>query len=137
MNSLARLLEQANVRSALIVDDAYDQAPLASDLLDADEWTHFFEDLDDNDIRMLRSIYPRYDDVRADELQSADDFISAIWENREQLRSEIVKPLFARYVMDSTTDLAYLTDLVGQIRSFGLSCTTSGRRFQEEARTVD
>lgn len=138
MTGLTELLEQAQVRRALVVDDAYDQVPLASDLaLDVAELTHFFEDATDDDIATLREIYPRYDETRADELQTSDEFVALLWQHRGRLRPELVDPLFQRYEIDTATDREHLTTLVQRLGTFGLTCETAGRRFQEKATTAD
>lgn len=81
MTDVAALLVQSKVSRALIIDDAYDEVPLAMDLaMDAEEWTHFFEDLRDDDTTVLRELYPGYDDVRGDELQGDDKFVVALWQ---------------------------------------------------------
>ena len=96
MTDVAALLAQTNVSSALIVDDAYDETPLAMDLArDAEEWTHFFEDMGDDDKAVLRELYPNYDNARADELQGDDAFVAALWQGGNRLRSGLIRSLRA------------------------------------------
>jgi hypothetical protein len=138
MTDMRTLLQQADVRRALIVDDAYDPVPLARDLSrEADEWTQFFEDLTTDDLMTLRQIYPRYDDFRADELQRSDDFVATLWEHRSRLSGELGELLFARYQEDVETDRAHLTKLLQWLGDFGLTCDTAGRTFQDKAIAAD
>lgn len=138
MTDLRALLVTTNVRRALIVDDAYDQVPLPADLsAEADEWTQFFEDVKDEDLAVLRQIYPPFDEVRADELPVLPDFVAALWQHRSQLRAEIIDPLFARYVSGQAKDLEYLEELVNRLSDFGLTCTTAGRLFHDKANAAD
>lgn len=138
MTEIAALLAQANVRRALIVDDAYDRTPLAMDLaIDADEWTHFFEDLRDDDVAILRELYPKYETLRGDELQSDDAFVAALWRGNERIRAELLDPLLARYRAASETDLAHLAALQTSLEGFSLACDTAGRTFGPASAEVD
>jgi hypothetical protein len=59
--SLRDVLQTAGIRRALVVDDAYDQAPLAADVaIDSEAWAEFFEDLDDADKTHIETIFPGY-----------------------------------------------------------------------------
>lgn len=138
MTDIAALLGQAQVLRALIVDDAYDETPLAMDLaVDFEEWTHFFEDLTDEDNAILREIYPAYVDTRADQLQSDDGFVSVLWHAADRLRPELLAPLFARYRSASETDLARLGSLKTSLEGFGLRCETVGRSFVHASHEAD
>ncbi len=138
MIDLRALLEQANVRRALVVDDAYDAVPLASDLsIDADEWTQYFEDANENDKAILRGFYAEYDSTPANELSSRDDFVAALWNNRAALRPEHIDPLFARYITDTAADHVHLKALVERLGEYGLECDTAGRAFHDKAAIAD
>lgn len=138
MTDLNTLLVRANVRRALVVDDVCDAIPLATDLaLDGDEWTHFFEDLNDDDRTLLREIYADFDKHRADDLPTVDEFVGSLWSSRERLRPELIEPLFSRYVTDATTDRAYIESLVAALVGFGLTCETAGREFQDKGANAD
>ena len=138
MTEIAALLAQANVRRALIVDDAYDRIPLAMDLaIDADEWTHFFEDLREEDVAILRELYPKYDAFRGDELQNDDAFVAALWRGNGRIQAELLDPLLARYRSASQTDLAHLGTLQTSLEGFGLACDTAGRTFGPASTEVD
>ena len=138
MNDLRTILEHANVRSTLLVDDAYDDIPRAGDLVrDEDEWTHFFEDIVESDREILRRIYPAFDDTRADTLRDSDAFVGVLWANRSDLRAPLIEPLFARYIRNSTTDRNYLAVLLARLQDAGLTCQTAGRAFGKRAASAD
>lgn len=47
MNDLATLLQRANIKSAIVIDDAYEPIPLARDLLPDDaSWSQFLTTLE-------------------------------------------------------------------------------------------
>src|ERR1017187_1038 len=138
MSDLKQLLLTANIKQAVIVDDAYDQVPLATDMsLDRENWAQFFDDLNDADKNQLRGLFPRYDQLRADELQNQNDFIAVLWNERARLRGEVITPLFARYDRDKIQDLAYLETLKGRLREYGIHCETAGRNFEEKGEKAD
>ena len=59
MVGLAEGLAEAGIRDALIVDDAFDPIPTATDIqLEADEWTFFFDDLNAAEERRLQGWFP-------------------------------------------------------------------------------
>jgi ABC-type transporter Mla MlaB component len=139
MTKLKTILEQASVQRVLIVDDAYDNIPLASDLLalDTDGWTSFFEDVTDEDEAVLRDIFNDYDNYRADELPMSDVFVAALWNNKTRFRDQLTEPVFGRYLIDSAADMRHLDTLEEQLTGFGLLCTTVGRQFHEQVATSD
>lgn len=138
MSDLSDLLKTADVRTALIVDDAFDQVPTADDLaIDADEWGHFFDDLHDTDNKAIMQIFSKFNDMRAEELQKSNEFIAALWMNKGEVATKAAASLFQRYEQDMQTDLRYLAKLREQIESFGLTCEEAGRDFQDKAQTVD
>lgn len=138
MPDLRILLENSNIRQALVVDDAYDQVPLASDMsLDMDEWAQFFEDILEEDLATLREIYPCYDEFRADELRTSDSFVATLWQHRNRLRGDLVDSLFGRYGLDTATDREHLSVLVNRLVDLGLTCETTGRQFKDKAALAD
>jgi hypothetical protein len=138
MSELTSLLYAADVRRAVIIDDAYEETPIANDLsLDEENWGQFFEDLSENDIKLLRELFPSYDTLRADELRSNNGFVAVLWNNRERLRDEIVGPLFERYIRDKDQDLAYLETLTKCLTQYGIECSTAGRAFERIAAGAD
>ncbi len=116
MSDLKKVLLAANIKRAVIVDDAYDEVPQATDLaLDAENWTQFFDDLNDEDKKGIEGLYPAYNAKRADELSIDDGFIAALWNGKEELRHEVIAPLFQRYTISKRDDLVYLARISHQV----------------------
>jgi len=138
VTTLAKLLEAKAVRRALVVDDAYDPLPRAADLtIDRNEWTNFFDDLQDGDVAVIREFAPEYDELPTADLPGNDSFVAGLWQYRTKLRPELINPVFVRYDTDMTTDLAYVNALVAELRDLGLEVETSGRAFEQQAAAAD
>ncbi len=138
MNDLETVLQGANVRRAVVVDDGYDEVPVAKDLAgDAARWRQFFEDLIPTDEIQINSFFPRYDDLRADELQSDDEFIALLWNHRTELRQEVIGPLFERYSTDKEDDLRYLKTITDCLDGCNLPYVTAGKAFEDKAIDAD
>jgi hypothetical protein len=138
MTTLGELLAEKEILRALVVDDAYDPLPRAADLtIDVDEWTNFFDDLQEADADIIRGFAPEYDDLPTAELPANNSFVAALWENRDRLRPELINPVFARYDADMATDLAYVDALVVELQGQGLQVETAGRNFQQQAAAAD
>lgn len=138
MTDLSERLKAAGIRRAIIVDDVYDSVPLAADLaIDVEEWTNFFDDLGDDDREILRAIAPEFDALDADQLKTSDGFVRSLWQSRDQLRPELINPVFARYIGDMAQDREYVDDLQRQLEALGLEVTTAGRDFTAAAAEVD
>jgi len=138
MTDLSTTLHDANIRSVLLIDDAYDSAPTPGDLaIDEDEWTVFFDDITDDDIAAIKTFYPDYDDVDGDDLINEPEFVDLLWANRSDIRPELVGPLFSRYEFDTNQDIEYLEPVVEQLKELGLECNTSGRSINAESIEAD
>lgn len=138
MTMLREILKSAKVCKALIIDDAYDAVPLASDLsIELDEWTQVFDDMSEKDKSTLRNIFPAYESTRADTLRDMNDFVGLLWGSRDKISKEVFDPLFSRYDTDKANDLRKLGNLDKQLKDLGLECDTSGRAFKEKASSAD
>lgn len=136
--TLAALLEEKEIRRALIVDDAYDPLPRAEDLANVQQqWTIFFDDLTEDDRILLREIHPNFDNMGAEALSQSDAFVLAIWQARGQLRDELIDPLFERYDRDMADDMRFLEALEGQLAALGVDFERAGRGFEAAAADVD
>jgi hypothetical protein len=130
MASLTEILATAKVERALIVDDAFDEVPRADDLsIDAEQWTHFFDDLSDDDDKALSAAFPGYDELEAEELQKSDGFVSCLWANRSTIAPTLCQTLFARYDADMQADMDHLGVLRKLLEGAGLKCDQVGREF--------
>lgn len=131
--SIADLLRQAGVTHALVVDDAFDLTPTPDDLLiDEDDWAQLFDDLTGPDVARLGALYPRYREVRGDELRRDPAFIATLWEHRADFAPAVTR-FFERYEADKASDARLLDPLLDFLRGVGLNCATSGRDFTNKA----
>jgi hypothetical protein len=137
MKELKELLEAADVKRALVVDDAFDTVPLASDMaVDSEAWTRFFADISEGDHGILQEVYPAYGDTSADELKERDTFVEAVWAARPRLSKDPVDALFARFDSDRKMDLSFASALLTTLKDLGLDCQGSGRNFKDKAAEV-
>jgi hypothetical protein len=132
--TLQALLADAKVSTVLIVDDAYDDVPLAADLAsDDDAWANFFADLG-TDRALVAAAFPDFERMDASGLRRSDAFVGAVWGLRGTLKAELWGGLFERYARDVTSDLDYLKKLEEALRALGLEPTPCGRSLSDEAR---
>ncbi len=139
MTDLRTVLKDANVRTALIVDDSNDEVPRAADLVySLDDWDNFFDDIDEGTRARLEADYPRYDSEDVHERVASDAFVAALWAlHREEVAIELTRPLFQEYERGATTDREYLDALERRLQGFGLECSQAGRDFKDAALGVD
>lgn len=134
MKELKELLQKVGVKKALVVDDAFDATPLASDMaVDEEAWTRFFADLTEDDHNVLEHEYPGYEDTDANELRGRNSFVNAVWTARERLNKDAVGPLFARFERDREMDRAFTDALLKTLEAVGLEAEGCGREFVEKA----
>lgn len=94
MTELRDILKTANVCRALIIDDAYDPVPLASDLsIEMDEWSQLFDDILEEDEVTLKRIFPAYEEMRADDLRDSNEFVGLLWEKRGEINKKLLDVL--------------------------------------------
>lgn len=133
-----RLFEESGIRKVLVVDDGFDSAPVPADLINQeDEWAIFFTDLNDTDVAMLAKLYDGFDDKEAAELQASDEFVQTLWDHRDELRKELVEPIFETYVNDTELDEKYLTVVRNLLDELGVEIQLSGRDFVGAAQDAD
>ena len=131
-------LENNGIKSAIVVDDAYDPTPTAADLhFDQDQWDIFVDDLDDADVSTLQSVYPTYVPGQEANLFRQDKFIASVWDARTQFRPEHIDLLFKTYIDDSEHDSRVVSAVETQLHDLALSVQTAGRNFVDAATAVD
>ena len=135
MTDIAQLLTSSGVRKAVVVDDAFDEAPRADDL-EVDSWNTFWDDIAAYE-SAISKIYPAYANTEREDLQDSDHFISSLWEHRDVLPAEVCNPLFKDYEQKSPRERGRLNELAASLRRLGLECTTLGREFADGARDAD
>lgn len=137
MKELKELLEKAGVKRALVVDDAFDTVPLASDMaVDVEAWTRFFADITADDHDVLEEVYPGYNDTNADELKERDGFVEAVWAARGRLSKDPTDSLFTRFESDRRMDRSFASALLTTLTDLGIECEGTGRDFEDKAADV-
>ena len=135
MTDIAQLLTDGGIRKAVVIDDAFDEAPRRDDL-DVDSWNTFWDDIVAYE-GAIREIYPAYVDSEREDLQDSNDFISSLWEHRASLPEGVRANLFEDYEQKSPGEREWLNELAASLRRLGLECTTLGREFANGARDAD
>lgn len=136
MTELARLLEEAGIRKVVVIDDVFDEVPRADELND-ESWTVFFDDLSERARELLLGLYSRYEETPLDELRQSQEFISLVWENREELPKAARNALFSDYENTLARERSELDELVTRLQNFGLICKPVGRSFDEATKEAD
>jgi len=137
MNELKQLLENAGIKRALVVDDAFDSIPTAYDMaVDVEAWSRLFEDIIESDHEVLEEVYPGYTDTDADELKQCDSFVEALWNSRARLSKDPVDAFFLSFESSRKTDLLFASTLLQTLSNFGIECESCGREFKEKAAGV-
>ncbi len=133
---LSDLLKERNFVSAVIIDDAYDTVPKASDLVaDDDAWSTFIADIG-SDETVLLEVFPPYESMSATDLKHSDDFVAAAWGARGKLRPELFELLFGNYENGIKSDRAFLEQLETALTALSITPIRSGRSLPEEAATA-
>lgn len=133
MTELATLLETTGIRRAVVIDDVFDEVPRTDELSD-DSWTVFFDDLNERGRQLLLDLYSGYDKASLDELRQSQEFVSLVWEHREELPAAA---LFGEYENTHTREKQQLDDLVTRLQKFGLACKAMGRNLDEAIKDAD
>ena len=135
MTDVAQLLTDSGIRKAVIIDDAFDEAPQADDL-EVDSWNTFWDDIGVYE-SAIREIYPGYADSAREDLQDSNYFILSLWGHRAELPEEVRATLFEDYEQKSLGEREYLNKLAASLKQLGLECITLGREFANGARDAD
>lgn len=135
--SLGILLAEKNIKTALVVDDAFDKIPKALDIIDAESvWPIFNDDLSSEQRVLISEKYPSFLNLDFDQLIMDDDYVATIWSLKEQL-GDVATQVFSTYIIDQRNDEKYLDLVLGQLRDIGLQCQTAGRDFKAKAQVAD
>lgn len=132
--SVSDLLKAAGFESALIVDDAFDDVPIAADLaMDAEAWSIFIADIG-MDIEHVVAAFPAYTTKNANELRDSDEFVQAMYGLRNKLSPDLWNTLFESYERDRASDRNFLEQLRKRLSDAGLRVVTAGRTIPGDAR---
>lgn len=121
------LLKANGFERAVIVDDAFDPAPLPGDLGQA-LWDTFFDDWTEDDEARIAQDYIGLDLAEADALELAKDpdFVASLWQARSDI--EAAKPLFEEYERVQNAKRAELAPLQDLLKTdLAVNCGTLGR----------
>lgn len=128
------MLKAAGFDSVLVVDDAFDEVPVAADLsMDADAWSIFIDDLG-ADSEHVESVFPKYREMNARDLSSSDEFVKAVYGLKGTIRPELWNTLFESYERDQTSDRGFLKQLCMRLTEAGLTVVAAGRMIPESGR---
>lgn len=131
--SVSDVLKNAGFVSALVIDDAFDDVPIAADLaMDEEAWTIFVDDVR-TEQELVVEAFPAYATMSANELRTSDEFVKAMWDMKGKLSDELWMRLFGTYERDSTSDREFLQKLKDRLTAAGLKVKSSGRTVPEDA----
>ena len=136
MTDLRTLLEEREIRKAVVIDDVFDDAP-RPDELDEGDWSTFFDDLGEDGHGRLAVLFPEFENTDHSDLRQSQEFINTLWANRRKLPEAPIEILFDDYESSNATERAQLERLVQVLENAGLSCTTMGRYLNGEAGDAD
>lgn len=136
MTDLKRLLTEAGIRRAVVIDDVFDEIPQPNDLHDED-WSIVFDDLTDDDCRRLSDLYPEFESTDNSTLQNSARFIHVLWNNRNQFSTKSLTTLFQQYEDSNINERDEIRKIVQILRQAGLTCVEVGRDFDHEASKAD
>jgi hypothetical protein len=132
--TVADVLKAAGFESALIIDDAFDDIPIAADLaLDMEAWSIFIADIGD-DVEHIETAFPDYHTTDANALRDSNEFVRAMYGLKDKLRPELWNTLFESYERDHASDREFLRKLEKLLTDAGLQVVTAGRSVPDAGR---
>lgn len=132
--TLAEILEAKGIARALIVDDCFDEVPLANDLADIDaEWAIFHDDWNDDIEAALGNVYKGSLDEPHD-LRGNDTYVEALWSLRKDIGAEAI---FEAYEAAQRLDNEAAERVEAYLGELGLNCVRAGRSFADQPVETD
>lgn len=119
------------IRSALIIDDAFDAAPTPSEL---GSWSNFVADLSEDQIQLLRDNFPRLEIAKAVE---ESNFCSFVWKNKSCFNEERWDEVFGVYEDFRRVDLQFMTSLESHLNDLQVSFHKCGRKIPCDTDAID
>lgn len=126
----------AGIKSAIIVDDGYDEIPLVQELLDEDGWDIFFDDVQGDEVARIEAFFPDFNPSERDDLKADQKFIDDLWQNRESVR-DLLGGLFDIYEQKVADNAPFLTAAEATLTMLEIPYTTHGRDFVDAAVGAD
>ncbi len=131
-----RQVRDAGIRSAVIVDDTYDEIPQVAELLDEEGWESFFDDAQGAAATRIDGMFPGYNPEDRGELKSNQDFINALWQNRNTI-DDLLGDLFSTYEQKIQDNRPFLEAAEAALASLEIPFERRGRNFVEAAVDAD
>lgn len=131
-----QLVLDAGICSAIIVDDGYDEIPQVAELLDEGGWNSLFDDAQGAEATRIEALFPGYDPENREELKSNQEFVDALWQNREAIR-DLLGELFDVYEQKIQDNRPFLEATEAALNTLGTPFQTCGRDFVEAAVNAD
>ena len=89
-------VREAGIRSAIIIDDGYDEIPQVAELRDEDAWDSLFDDAQGINAETIKALFPAYDPQDREYLRQNQEFFDALWRGRDDIR-DLLGGLFDDY----------------------------------------
>ncbi len=129
-------VRDAGIRSAVIIDDGYDEVPKVAELLDEDAWESFFDDAQSVAATRITALFPDYDPPDREDLKSNQAFIDALWQGRENIR-DLLGGLFDAYEQKAQDNRPFLEAAEAALTALDIPFQTRGRDFVDAAVKAD
>ena len=129
-------VRDAGIRSAIIVDDGYDEIPEVAELRDEGAWDSLFDDAQGAEAKRIEAVFPAYNPENREELRSSQEFIDALWQARETI-PELLGGLFDNYERKISDNRPFLDAAEAALTALGIPYETCGRDFVGSAIDVD
>lgn len=130
------LIKNSGIRSAIIVDDGYDLAPKADELINVAPWDTLFDDAVGEAKAALQGVYAGFDPENREELKNDQKFIDALWASRTAL-GELVESVFHSYEQKALENAGFLRAAEKALDELGVAYETFGRDFIDAAQDAD
>ncbi|OAI17529.1 hypothetical protein [Methylomonas koyamae] len=131
-----KLVLDAGIHSAIIVDDGYDETPQVAELLDQDGWDILFDDAQGDEAGRIVALFPDYVPENREELKSNQEFVDALWQGRGGIQ-DLLGGLFDVYEQKIQDNRPFLETVETALHTLGIPFETCGRDFVEAAIDAD
>ena len=135
MNDIQQVRE-AGIRSAIIIDDGYDEIPQVAELRDEDAWDSLFDDAQGEEAERIKTLFSAYVPQDREELRLNQEFIDALWHGRNDIR-DLLGGLFDDYEKKISDNRRSLQAAEEALSSLDIPFETCGRDFAESAVEAD
>ena len=129
-------LRNAGIHSAVIIDDGYDETPQVEELSLEYAWESFFDDIYGEAQTRIEKIFPDFNPEDREELKRNQNFIDALWQEREAIR-DLLGELFDSYEQKIGEIKPFLEEVESALDELGIYFKKCGRNFVEDAINAD